>query len=134
MTRRMTRMYYISAGLRLALAACTAFIACPARAGEPAPVAFTLNITDGKVPAPMRTLKVIKGDQVRITVTSNRAGTLHLHGYRLEAVLAPGTPADFAFRAHATGRYPLEWHGPGNTAASGGHHGPPMAALEVRPR
>ena len=103
-------------------------------AGEPAGQAFSLAITDGKVPVAERVLKVTKGDQVRITVTSNAAGVLHLHGYRLEAKLAPGRPADLSFRAHATGRYPLEWHGAGSAAQGGAHHGPPMAALEVHPK
>lgn len=127
----MTHIIYIAARWVATLVACTALTAI---AGEPATQTFRLTITDGKVPAAERTLKVIKDDQVRITVTSNTAGVLHLHGYRLEAKLAPGTPAGLAFRAHATGRYPLEWHGAGSAAQGGSHHGPPMAALEVRPK
>ncbi len=127
----MTHIIYISTRLTAALATCTVLAAI---AGEPAAQSFRLTISDGKVPAAERTLKVVKGEQVRIKVTSNTAGVLHLHGYRLEATLAPETPAELAFRAHATGRYPLEWHAAGGSTQTGAHHGPPMAALEVRPR
>ena len=127
----MTHIIYIAARLIPVMAFCAALNAI---AAEPDVQAFRLKITDGKVPAAERTLKVFKGDQVRITVSSNTAGVLHLHGYRLEARLVPGTPAELAFRAHATGRYPLEWHGDGNATQTSAHHGPPMAALEVRPK
>lgn len=127
----MTHIIYISTRLTALLATCSVLAAI---AGEPAARSFRLTIVDGKLPVAERTLKVVKGEQVRITVSSNTAGVLHLHGYRLEAKLAPGTPAELAFRAHATGRYPLEWHAAGSSTQNSAHHGPPMAALEVRPQ
>ena len=127
----MTHIIYIVARLTLVMLLCNGLNAI---AGESDVRIFRLTITDGKVPAAERTLKVIKGDPVRIIVTSNGPGALHLHGYRLEARLAPGTPAELEFRAHATGRYPLEWHGSDNARQNSAHHGPPMAALEVHPK
>lgn len=95
---------------------------------------FDLTIARGALPAEQRVLRVAKGDTVRLRVTSDAAGEIHLHGYRLEAKLTPGVPGEIAFKAYATGRYRLEWHPAGATGKSGGHHGPPPATLEVRPR
>jgi len=79
-------------------------------------------------------LRVDKGDAVRVRVMSDTAGELHLHGYRLEAKLTPGTRAELAFTAYATGRYPFEWHSAERAGQTGSHHGPAFAALEVRPK
>ena len=95
---------------------------------------FNLTIVRGAVSAEQRVLKVEKGDAVRMRVTSDTPGELHLHGYRLAAQLTPGTPAALAFTAYATGRYPFEWHGAGAAAKPGAHHAPPLAAIEVRPK
>ena len=96
---------------------------------------FELTIGHGAVPPPQRLIKVEKGDALRLRVTSDAPGELHLHGYRLSAKLAPGQPAELAFTAYATGRYPLEWHAAGEAAASGAHRrGPPLATLEVQPK
>jgi FtsP/CotA-like multicopper oxidase with cupredoxin domain len=95
---------------------------------------FHLAIVQGKVPAEQRVLRIEKGDAVRLVVTSDAPGDLHVHGYRVEAALSPGTPSELAFQAHATGRYALEWHGAGSGASARSHHGPPLATLEVRPR
>ena len=91
-----------------------------------------VTIAGGKVQ--QRTLRVEKDDRVRLRVTSDRAGELHLHGYRLETKVVPGSVAELAFTAYATGRYPLEWHAHGGDGGSRAHHGPPLAAIEVRPR
>jgi heme/copper-type cytochrome/quinol oxidase subunit 2 len=79
-------------------------------------------------------LRVEKDDSVRLRVTSEVAGEIHLHGYRLEMKVAPGTQAELQFKAHATGRYRIEWHAAGGAAMKGDHHGPPLATLEVRPK
>lgn len=105
-----------------------------ALAAEPPEKSFSLSIARGVVSREQRLLRVDKGDAVRIRLTSDAAGDIHLHGYRLEAKLTPGKPAELAFKAYATGRYRIEWHGAGETAASGGHHNEPLARLEVRPK
>ena len=100
-----------------------------------APVrSFNLTIVRGAVSAEQRVLKVEKGDAVRVRVTSDAPGELHLHGYRLAAQLSPGTPAELAFTAYATGRYPFEGQGTGAAAKPGAHHGPPPAVIEVQPK
>ena len=71
---------------------------------------------------------------MRLKLTSDAAGDLHLHGYRLEVQLTPGAPAELAFTAFATGRFRFEWHAENDTAKAGDHHGAPLATLEVRPQ
>jgi FtsP/CotA-like multicopper oxidase with cupredoxin domain len=105
-----------------------------ALAAEPPEKTFSLSIVRGALPAEQRLLRVEKGDAVRLRLTSDAPGEIHLHGYRLEAKLTPGKPAEIAFKAYATGRYPFEWHGAGDAGKTGSHHGPPLATLEVRPK
>jgi len=87
---------------------------------------FDLTLKDGLLPEGQRLLRVNQGDEVTLKWTTNRAFTLHLHGYDLEARLVPQTSVELRFTARATGRFPLEIHGPG-TERTIGH-------LEVHPR
>jgi hypothetical protein len=121
----------IAIRLLLAFAAC---IATGALAAETAEKTYTLTIAHGTLPADQRVIKVEKGDALRVHITSDAPGELHLHGYRLAAQLVPGQAAELAFKAFATGRYPFEWHGADKTAGTGAHRGPPLATLEVRPK
>jgi hypothetical protein len=108
--------------------------AAPATAADPPPL-VELNITAGSLPAAQRLLRVTKGDPVRLRISSDAPGELHLHAYSLAAKVAPGAPAQLEFQAYATGRFRLEWHASAdNKAATGAHHAPPLATLEVRPR
>jgi hypothetical protein len=103
-------------------------------AGELPEKKFDLTIARGALPAQQRMLRVDKDDVVRLRVTSDAAGEIHLHAYRQEMKLAPGTPAELTFKARATGRFRIEWHAAGDTAKKGDHHGQPLATLEVRPK
>lgn len=116
------------------LALCFIAAVASAHAAGPAEKTFDLAISAGKLPAEQRVLRVGKGDAVRLRLASDAAGEIHVHGYKLTATLAPGTPAQLAFRAHATGRYRIEWHPAGAAGQPGAHHGPPLATLEVRPK
>jgi hypothetical protein len=114
-----------------------AAIACllapaPARAGELPHKPFDLTIASGAVPAGQRVLRVHRDELVRLRVTSDAPGAIHLHGYRREVTVVPGRAAELVFKAHATGRYRIEWHPVGDHASH--HHGPALATLEVRPR
>ncbi len=124
------RFHMLNGALRgaAALAAAAAF------AGEAPVKAFDITIVRGSVPAGQRIVRVEKGDAVRLHVTSDAPGELHLHGYRLEARVTPGMPSDIAFTAYATGRFPFEWHGQHGDSGTRSHHGPPLAALEVHPK
>jgi hypothetical protein len=104
-----------------------------ARAAE---TTFDLAIVDGKVAKEQRLIKVQKGDAVRLRLTSNLAGDVHLHAYRLQTKVSSDKPSELTFRAHATGKFRFEWHETkqlGKAPAEGGHHAEPLATLEVRP-
>jgi FtsP/CotA-like multicopper oxidase with cupredoxin domain len=105
-----------------------------AHAANASEKSFDLTITRGTLAATQHVIKVEKGDSLRLHITSDAPGELHLHGYRLAAKLAPGQTAELAFKAHATGRYPFEFHGADDTPRTGAHRGPPLATLEVRPK
>lgn len=105
-----------------------------AQAADASEKLFELEILQGAPPAKPRVLRVEKDDSVRLRVRSEVAGEIHLHGYRLEMKLAPGTPRELAFKARATGRYRIEWHPAGEAASKGDPHGPPLAFLEVHPK
>jgi hypothetical protein len=87
---------------------------------------FDLVLKDGRLAESQRLLRVRQGDEVTLKWTTDRPFTLHLHGYDLEAKLVPQTAVELRFTARATGRFPLEIHGPG-TERTVGH-------LEVHPR
>ena len=101
-----------------------AFIAIGGAVAEPR--LFDLALKDGRLPENQRLVRVRQGDEITLKWTTDRPFTLHVHGYDLEARLEPQTPIELRFTARATGRFPLEIHGPG-TERTVGH-------LEVHPR
>ena len=98
-----------------------------------AELVFDLRIEGGRVPQSMRVIRIRQGDAVRLRWTTDRPILLHLHGYDIETKVEPGTVAEMAFVAHATGRFSVEEHKP---KAQGGHsHGEAsLVRFEVRPR
>jgi hypothetical protein len=120
---------YRVAGILAATAASLAFAA-----DAPAPQLFALAIGGGSVAKEQRLIRVDKGAAVKLRVSSDAAGSLHLHAYKLEVHVAPDAPAELAFNARATGRFRFEWHADNATVKTGDHHGPPLATLEVRPK
>jgi hypothetical protein len=111
-----------------------AVVASLAFAADAPPQSFELAIRGGSVAKEQRLIRVDKGAAVKLRVSSDAAGSLHLHAYKLEVHVAPGTPAELAFNARATGRFRFEWHADNASAKSGDLHGPPLATLEVRPK
>jgi len=105
-------------------AVAVAFIAMGGALAEPR--LFELTLRNGQLPESQRLLRVRQGDEVTLKWTTDRPFAVHLHGYDLEATLVPQTPVELRFTARATGRFPLEIHGPG-TERTVGH-------LEVHPR
>lgn len=69
-----------------------------------------VSVADGRVTPPPSRVEVDQGEQVRVVVTSDRADTLHLHGYDLEAAVAPGAPGVIEFTADQGGQFELETH------------------------
>ncbi|MFF5504473.1 hypothetical protein [Streptomyces roseolus] len=78
----------------------------------PSPDGRTLDIrvTGSTVaPAPSR-LELRKGERVTLRVTSDRADTVHVHGYDREAALTPGTSAILTLTADRIGLFEVETH------------------------
>jgi len=69
-------------------------------------------------------LKVKKGEDVTLRITSDVADEFHLHGYNLHVVLLPDKMATLKFTAKLTGRFPFEFH----------KSGLELGALEVFPQ
>ena len=100
--------------------------ACLAQAPSPEK-RFEFQITDGRLAAGERTVRVSKGDSVELRWISDRSVELHLHGYDLQVRATPDAPQVMRFEARATGRFPLEIHG------SSGRHAT-LIYVEVHPR
>src|SRR5258708_36880438 len=78
-----------------------------ARAAE---LAFDIKVEQGRAGEAMRLIRVKQGDIVKLRWTTDRPMLLHLHGYDIEKRIAPGVPAELAFTAYATGRFPIHVH------------------------
>ncbi len=66
-----------------------------------------LKITDGKVEGP-KEVNVPLGSQVEMTVTSDVADEIHVHGYDVMTDVEPGKPAAVMFTADAPGVFEVE--------------------------
>jgi len=93
----------------------------------PPPGTFAIVIDKSHPPAPSDVIRVAKDDPVTLTVTSDRAGHVEVHGYRKEVAVEPGKAATLSFKAERTGRFPIDLH-----AEDGAHV--EVTALEVMPR
>ena len=72
-----------------------------------------IQIRDGVPVGGARRIEVESGDTARIEVASDAPGEIHLHGYDLEARVAPEQAARLRFRADIEGIFELELHGTG---------------------
>jgi FtsP/CotA-like multicopper oxidase with cupredoxin domain len=84
-----------------------------ALSGGPSPAVdrqITVSIVQKKVTPATGRIEVSKGSTVQLTVTSDVADQLHVHGYDLAAELVPGVPASVRFRADTTGLFEVETH------------------------
>ena len=87
------------------------------------PVELEYTVVGGRPEGGIGRDAVDLGSDVVITVTSDVADEVHLHGYDLSADVAPGSPAVIRFNADAPGRFEMELEGTGVQ----------IAELEVRP-
>jgi len=90
---------------------------------------FDLTVRASELAPEVHVIRVRQGDDVTLRWTSDRALTIHLHGYDIEKqVPSAGEPTIMRFTARATGRFPIEVHG--------ASHGPEkvLGYLEVHPR
>ena len=92
-------------------------------APTPAPVAIDVVVVGGEPEGGIVRESVDLDSAVVLTVTSDVADEVHVHGYDLMADVAPGAPATIRFTADAPGRFEIELE---NTGVQ-------IAELEVRP-
>jgi hypothetical protein len=94
--------------------------AAPSSAPVPRPAGQHVEVTveggqvsgdTGRVPVPL-------GETVTLTVTSDAADEVHLHGYDRTAPLVPGQPATLTFPADVPGVFEAELHGSGTVLLS----------------
>ncbi|WP_406056996.1 hypothetical protein OG462_11430 [Streptomyces sp. NBC_01077] len=70
----------------------------------------TLTITGKTVSPPPSRIELKKGERLTLRVTSDRADTLHVHGYDRELPLPPGAPASLTLTVDRTGLFEVETH------------------------
>jgi hypothetical protein len=99
-----------------------------------------LKILSDVSPKSTVVFKVPQNAMVKLEVTSDTKGELHLHAYRLKLLIStPGTQT-LNFKAQASGKFNIEWHpqdkksSDTNSHSSAHGHGPPLASLEVQPQ
>lgn len=71
---------------------------------------IVVTVAQRKVTPPTGRIGVAKGNLVRITVTSDVADELHVHGYDKTLRLPAGAPASIELRADRTGLFEVETH------------------------
>lgn len=105
-------------------------VAVLAGVGAPSaePLVIELTIARGELPRDKRVVRVRQGDDVTLRWTTDRALTIHLHGYDIETRLTPGTSASMKFAARAAGRFAIESHAHGDGKER------TLGYLEVHPR
>lgn len=95
--------------------------AAPAVATDKASIQITVE--DGWLVNGPEIVTVSQGDDVVISITSDRADELHLHGYDITVPLQANTPATLSFTAKYPGRFGYELH----------HAHREIGAIEVHP-
>lgn len=104
----------------------------PTLAARAAEVTYVLAITNGRVPANMRLIRVRQNDVVKLEWSTDKPISVHLHGYDIEKEVKPGAVTQMTFVARATGRFPIEPH-IGKTPSGGHGHGDVLVTIEVHP-
>ena len=61
-------------------------------------------------------------DKIIINVTSDKRGSIHIHGYDLEQYFEKGKQAKLEFEAYATGKFNIAFHGSGEHDDHSGAH------------
>jgi hypothetical protein len=117
---------------RGAFAACAALIALIAIAliaggsggsAAPAPAAPALSVVGGKPSGGAQVLEYRRGDHVELSVSSDTADQLHVHGYDLREALRVGSVTRLGFEAALEGEFRIELE----------HAKQAIAVLRVRP-
>jgi hypothetical protein len=90
----------------------------PAPAPQPAGQRIEVQVTGGHAGGDTGRVPVASGEHVTLVITSDVADEVHVHGYDLEAELAPGQPTEIAFDATIPGVFEVELHEAGTLLLS----------------
>ena len=113
------------------------FLAAAAQAQSRETQRFSIAIRQRQVEPAMRVIRAQQDDTVEITITSDEAAELHLHGYDIVLTLEPGKPATINLVAKIAGRFSLEAHrfgAPGAAADTRRQREVTLLYLEIYPR
>jgi hypothetical protein len=90
---------------------------------------YHLRLEDQRLVSGSGLIEAIQGDSITLVITSNRAGTLHVHEYEQHLVieLSPGGETASTFTADRAGRFGVHLISPEGAHAE-------VAAVEVQPR
>jgi hypothetical protein len=102
-------MHGLHPNRRHALATLAALACAPALSAD-APKQLSYVVQGGKLVSGPNLVKLERNDTVELTIVSDRADELHVHGYNLHAHLQPARPATLKFVAKRTGRFSFELH------------------------
>jgi plastocyanin domain-containing protein len=69
-----------------------------------------ISVVGGQVSPPPDRIQVAKGQRVRLTVRSDVADVVHVHGFDQMAALQPDKPATLEFVADQAGVFEVETH------------------------
>ena len=98
---------------RVRLAAASVFVLLACLFGLPAAAEvqqIALVVKDGKLVSGPKVVRLKRDDQVNLSITSDRADEVHVHGYDLQAKLAANQTTSLEFVAKRTGRFAIELH------------------------
>lgn len=97
--------------MRIVRAACATALALSAAASAcAAQRAVGVVVESGKPVGGSQAVRLVRDDEVLLTVRSDRDDELHLHGYNLHLHLKAGKPGTMRFTAKRTGRFSAELH------------------------
>ena len=124
--RRTTRLLAVGLAAALLLAACaddggegstpSGSSGSPSASSSDGPVVIEVEIDSAQVSPTIDRVPLDIGDEMRLTVTSDAADTIHVHGVDRTLVLEPGVPGTVDFVVPAgvpRGVYSVETHGGG---------------------
>lgn len=116
---------HVAASVVLATAACTSAgtgadgagdggaAASPDDPAAESAVEVSVSITDGEITPGVRRVDAPKDSRVRLLVTSDVDGEVHLHGYDIGEALEAGRPTIIEFVASQAGEFAVETHDDG---------------------
>jgi hypothetical protein len=78
----------------------------------------TVTVVDGKPEGGVKTITYKKGDTVDLTVKSDTADEIHIHGYDVHKDVTKGGSVHFSFPAKIDGRFVVELEDAGEQIAS----------------